>query len=84
MSDETIERLILMPRWALRARASPLSAAAVPLLEVLHHLSGTDATYSTATGAQCRVIDSIRDHGPKLIEVRRGDPCAAIAEPDLN
>jgi subtilisin len=85
MSDDTLEHMILMPRRGLRARASPLSAAAAPFLEYLHGLSGTDVTYTTTTGVRCRVLDSIRDDGPKLVELARGDiPAMRAVDPTLD
>lgn len=86
MGDQGIERLILMPRRALRARASRLSAGAARVLEELDGFVGLREALTAAKGVHCRVIDSIRGDGPKLIEIAKGDiPAmrAAYAELDL-
>ena len=85
MSDEAVERLILMPRRALRARASRLSSRAARVLEKLDDWTGLHDTLATARGVRCRVLDSIRGDGAKLIEVARADvPAMRAALPELD
>ena len=86
MGDQAIERLILMPRRSLRAHASRLSAGAARVLEELDGFVGLREALTAAKGVHCRVINSIRGDGPKLIEIAKGDiPAmrAAYAELDL-
>lgn len=85
MTDEIIEQLILMPRRGLRARTSALSARAGRFLDELHSLSMIRDASSKVGGIPCRVIDSIRGDGAKLIELARGDlPAMRAAHPDLD
>src|SRR5687768_13657950 len=95
MNDDRIEQLILMSRRRLRARGPSLSAAAKRVLRKLDSLMGalheTDrlselrAAVTLAKGVRCRVIDSIRGEGPKLIEVIRRDvPALRAAFPVLD
>ena len=95
MNDDRIEQLILMSRRRLRARGASLSAAAKRVLRKLDSLVGvlheTDrlpelrAAVTLAKGVRCRVIDSIRGDGPKLIEVIRRDiPALRAAFPELD
>jgi subtilisin len=85
MSDDLVERMILMPRRGLRAHASQLSAGAARRLEEFDGLIGSSAIGVVARGVRCRVLDSIRGDGPKLIELARGDiPTMRAAYPDLD
>jgi len=88
VGDDKIERLILMPRRGFRARDSLLSIAAAPLLEALHDRLSAHASLLHAGGilpVACRIIDSIRGDGPKLIELARGDiPALRAAFPILD
>lgn len=85
MSDETLQQMVLMPRRRLRARASALSSRAARRLEELDGLIGSGTIAAVARGVRCRVLDSIRGDGPKLIELARGDiPAMRAAHPDLD
>src|ERR1043165_1253625 len=77
-----------MPRRGFRARDSLLSIAAAPLLESLHDRLSAHASLLHAGGifpVACRILDSIRGDGPKLIELARGDiPALRAAFPALD
>ena len=87
MGDDKLEQLILMPRRGFRARELRLSVHAAPFLESLHALARDKLLLPKGSilPFACRILDSIRGDGPKLVELSRGDiPALRAAYPGLD
>ena len=87
MGDDKLEQLILMPRRGFRARELRLSVHAAPFLESLHALARDKLLLPKGSilPFACRILNSIRGDGPKLVELSRGDiPALRAAYPGLD